>query len=115
MLRNLWWVTHGHILVPFLCVTLLCLPILDHDGKLRGVDVRQLGTVAIASTNNSLLIVIVVCTREEVTKGKFWIPNTFLFVHTNTDATERPIVFNRDGTSLLVYPRRDKSTALRME
>jgi len=76
--------------------------ILDSDRKITRVDVRQLGTVAIASTNNPLLGIIIVGTGEEVAKDKFGVPQTFLLMHTNTDTTERSIVFDSHRTHILV-------------
>jgi hypothetical protein len=76
--------------------------ILDHDGKVRRINVRQLGTVAVATTDNPLLGVIVVCTREKVSKHKFGVPETLLLVHLYRDPTERAIVLDGHRTRNLI-------------
>jgi hypothetical protein len=76
--------------------------VLDSDRKITRVDVRQLGTVPIATTDDTFLRVIIVGTREEVSKDKFRIPETLLFMHTDTDATEWTIVLDGHGTRFLI-------------
>ena len=75
-------------------ISLLRLMILDDHRELRRIDVRQLGTIAVTTTDNSLLSIIIVSTRKEVTKNELGIPETFLFVHADTDSTEGSIVLN---------------------
>src|SRR6056300_650415 len=115
MFCNFWWVAHRHIIFPLLGISLLILMIFDDHRKLRRVDVCQFGAIAITTTYNPLLGVIIVCTCEEVTKSKFGVPNTFLLVHLDSDTTQRSIVLNGHSTSLLVYPRRDARNTLRIE
>ena len=68
--------------------------VLDGDRKLGGVNVRQLGTVPVTTSNNPFLRVIIVGTCEEMSKDKFGVPETLLLMHTNTDPTERSIVLD---------------------
>jgi len=81
--------------------------ILDDNGKVGRVNVCQFGTVPVATPDNPLLCVIVVCTREEVSKDEFRIPETFLLVHTNTNTTERAIVLDGYRTHILIDGDRD--------
>jgi hypothetical protein len=48
--------------------------VLDDHGKVSGVDVRQFGTVAIATTDDTLLGIIIIGTCEEVSKDEFRVP-----------------------------------------
>ena len=74
MLLDLGLVTGCHVVGPPLCVGLLHFVVLDDHRELRGVNVSQLGTIAVATTNDTLLVVIVVGAREEVTEGEFRVP-----------------------------------------
>jgi hypothetical protein len=76
--------------------------ILDSDRKITRVNVRQLGTVPITTTDDTFLGIIIVGTREKVSKDKFRIPETLLLVHTDTDATEWTIVLDGHGTRNLI-------------
>jgi hypothetical protein len=72
------------------------------DRKVARINVRQLGTIAIATPDDTFLSVIIVGTREEVSKDKFRVPETLLLVHTNTDATEWTIILDGHGTRNLI-------------
>ena len=68
--------------------------ILDDHREVAGVNIGQLGTIAIATTHDALLCVIIVGAREKVTKDKFGVPKTLFFVHTNTNTTEGSIILD---------------------
>jgi hypothetical protein len=48
--------------------------VLDDHRELRGVNIGQFGTIAIATPHDTFLVVIVVGAREEVTEGEFRVP-----------------------------------------
>jgi hypothetical protein len=89
--------------------------VLDGDRKLGRVDVRQLGTVSIATSNNPFLRVIIVGTREEVTKDKFGVPETLLFVHADPNTTKGSIVLDGHGTHFLIDGDGDGVDLFRVE
>ena len=74
MFFDFWGVTDSHVLRPRLGIGLLRLMVLDDHRKVCGVDVRQLGTIAVATTDDTLLGIIIIGTREEVSKDEFRIP-----------------------------------------
>jgi len=55
-------------------VRLLRLMVLDDHREIRGVNVRQFGTVPVATTDDTLLAIIIVGTGEEVSKDEFGVP-----------------------------------------
>src|SRR6056300_1749804 len=89
--------------------------VLDSDRKLGGVNVRQLGTVAVATTDDPLLGVVIVGTREKVTKDKFRIPKTFLLVHLYRDPTKGSVILNSHRATLLVDGDGDGTDLFGME
>jgi len=89
--------------------------ILDDNGKVTRINVRQLGTVPVATSNNPFLSVIIVGTREEVSKNEFGIPETFLLMHFYRNPTERAIVLDGHGTGLLIDGDGDGTDLFGME
>jgi hypothetical protein len=68
--------------------------ILDDDRKVTRINIRQLGTITVTTTDDPLLRVIIIGTGEKVTEYKFGIPETFLFVHFYRNPTERTVVLD---------------------
>jgi hypothetical protein len=81
-----------------LCVRRLVFGILDFDGEFTRVHVREFCAVSISSTDDTLLRIIVVGTREKVSEREFRIPNLLFFVFLDRDASERPVVLDTDFT-----------------
>ena len=102
MIGNLGLVALGHIVLPDLGILLLVDWILDTHTEKLGVDVCQLGTISVTTTNNPFSIVIIVCRSQQVTKGQLGVPELFLLMKFNPDTTKWSVVFNCDGTSLLI-------------
>jgi len=107
MFFDFWLFTCCHVVLPLLGIGLFGFMVLDHDGKITGINVRQFGTIAIATTHDTLLGVIVIRTREKVTKRELGVPDTFLLMHSNTDTSEGSVVLDCDRTGILVDGDRD--------
>ena len=89
--------------------------VLDDYGEISGVDIRQLGAVAVSTPNNPLLRIIIVGTREKVSKDKFGIPKTFLLVHLYRDPTKGSVILDSHRATLLVDGDGDGTDLFGME
>src|SRR5210317_1634819 len=93
-------VARAHVFRPGLGVLFFVFSIFNRHGKLRGIDIGEFGTVSVTTPDNPLLVVIVVGTRQEVTKRELRVPDTLLLMHPDGDTTQGTIVLHGYGTRL---------------
>ena len=89
--------------------------VLDDHRKVCGVDVRQFGTIPVATTDDTLLGIIIIGTGEEVSKDEFGVPETLFLVHFYRNTTERTIILDGYGTRFLIDGNRDGTDLLGVE
>ncbi len=89
-----------HVSGEGLLVLALVLAVGGLDGELGGVDVGELGTVAVPTTGDLGLVVVVVGRGEEVAKDEFGDVDALLVVHLDGDTVA--VVPDHDGVFLSV-------------
>lgn len=91
----------GHILPPYHAKLLPLLAISTLDLKFMGEDVGQFGAIAIPSSSDLLLLIVVVTACEEVSEDEFGHVDLLLLVDLNGDALA--IVMDTHPSLLGVY------------
>ena len=86
----------GHVIGPYLCITLTRGGVTSTEGELIAEDVRELRTIAVLTADNLLLRLVVVPTREQVAKDELRGVDLVLRMHLNGNTVAVILDINRD-------------------
>ena len=100
--------TDAHVFAPGLLVLLLTLGIANANREGLGEDVGKFGTIAILTTNDLLLVLVVVAGCQQMAKDEFRDVALFRLMERDGDAVA--VILNNDSELLTNVLGRDINT-----